>query len=411
MVQVSAGLQPRGGKVPPVLGEKISTMSLNICPATAARILPHLRQVCSFHGVPKDSILMHVVDPSLSATDTAGHQFRKEFCACAPPSSPLISVRSLIPLPSHAHVRELLQQPSPEMLYTGKFHRTRSDQVLGESSFANPFKLRHRSKIEECSCSYRNHLRCRSDFPLRFGAWSGPRLVCHCELEDRCHADVLVAEFAHFFGATWSPFTAVRATLWSPHAFLEAARLLPHPFQDVALEDNILQLCFDYVTKGQIFPWRSAHSAYWRSPRKLAAWRSCSGGPHVGLEVGVSAVGFGLSRAFRGDLRLQSRSKDARAFSSRGSFRSGGGESERHWFFRSIFLSPRRPRWFGWVRRWQVNFRQHGHPYFQLKEGDRRGLGARFHWAARCSWASRQLPLRQIKPLLSGGCWSVTMVG
>ena len=53
MVQVSAGLQPRGGKVPPVLGEKMSTMSLNICPATAAPILPQLRQVCSFHGVPR----------------------------------------------------------------------------------------------------------------------------------------------------------------------------------------------------------------------------------------------------------------------------------------------------------------------------------------------------------------------
>ena len=196
---------------------------------------------------------MHVVDPSLSATDTAGHQFRKEFCACAPPSSPLISVRSLIPLPSRAHVRELLQQPSPEMLYIGRFHRTRSGQVLGESSFANPFKLRDCSNIEECLCLFRNYLRCRPDFPQCLGALSGKRLACHCAVEDRCHADVLIAEFSRFFVATSGPFIAVWATPWNPHAFLEAARLLPHPFQDVALDDNILQLCFDYVTKGPDF--------------------------------------------------------------------------------------------------------------------------------------------------------------
>ena len=76
----------------------------------------------------------------------------------------------------------------------------------------------------------------------------GKRLVCHCELEGRCHADVLIAEFTHFFGATGAR-SLLLGPHWNPHAFLEAARFLPHPFQDVALDDNILQLCFDYVTK------------------------------------------------------------------------------------------------------------------------------------------------------------------
>ena len=66
MVQVSAGLQPRGGKAPPVLAEYMSTTSLSICPGTAAQLLPELRQVFSFHDAPKDSILKHVVDLSLS---------------------------------------------------------------------------------------------------------------------------------------------------------------------------------------------------------------------------------------------------------------------------------------------------------------------------------------------------------
>ena len=251
MVQIS--LQPRGGKAPPVLAEYMSTTSLSICPATAAQLLPQLRQVCSFHGVPNDSILKHVVDLSLSTTDTAAQQLSRECCEWAPPSSPLNSARSMVPLPSRAHVRELLQQPSPEMLYIGRFHRTRSGQVLGESSFANPFKLRDYSNIEECLCLYRNYLRCRPDFPQCLGALSGKRLACHCAVGDRCHADVLIAEFSHFFEATSGPFIAVWATPWNPHAFLEAARLLPHPFQDVALDDNILQLCFDYVTKGADF--------------------------------------------------------------------------------------------------------------------------------------------------------------
>ena len=78
-------------------------------------------------------------------------------------------------------------------------------------------------------------------------------MACCCALVDRCHADTLIAEFAHFFGATSGPFIAVWATPWIPHAFLEAARLLPHHFQDVALNDNILQLSFDYVIKGPNF--------------------------------------------------------------------------------------------------------------------------------------------------------------
>ena len=46
---------------------------------------------------------------------------------------------------------------------------------------------------------------------------------------------------------------AATQTPWTPHAFLEAVLFLPHPFQDVALDDNILQLCFDYITKGPDF--------------------------------------------------------------------------------------------------------------------------------------------------------------
>ena len=33
---------------------------------------------------------------------------------------------------------------------------------------------------------------------------------------------------------------------------------------------------------------------------------------------------------------------------------------------------------------------EHGQPYFRLEGGDRRGLGAKLHRAARCSQASRQ---------------------
>ena len=142
MVQVSAGLQPRGGKVPPVLGESMSTMSLNICPATAAQIQTQLRQVCFFHGVPKDSILMHEVDPSLSATDCWPPVPQGVLRMCAAILATNFRV-SVIPLLSRAHVRELLQQPSPEMLYIGRCHWTRRGQVLGEFSFADPFKLRH----------------------------------------------------------------------------------------------------------------------------------------------------------------------------------------------------------------------------------------------------------------------------
>ena len=76
-------------------------------------------------------------------------------------------------------------------------------------------------------------------------------MACHCALADRCHADVLIVEFAHFFCETSGPFITVWAPPWTPGAFLEAARLFTSSFLDVALNDNILQL--DYVTKGPDF--------------------------------------------------------------------------------------------------------------------------------------------------------------
>ena len=77
-------------------------------------------------------------------------------------------------------------------------------------------------------------------------------MACHCALTDRCHADVLVAGFAHSFDATSGPFIVVWATPWTPHVFLEAASCT-HPFWDVTLDDNILQSCFDYVAEGPQF--------------------------------------------------------------------------------------------------------------------------------------------------------------
>ena len=133
-----------------------------------------------------------------------------------------------------------MQQP-----YINRFHRTRSDEVLGESSFADPLKVRNCANIEECLrfISQSSSL----SFRLPSVPWG------HCALGDGCRTDVLISLFAHFFGATSGAFVAVSATPWIPHVFLKAARLLPHPFQDVALDHNILQLCFDNVIKGQDF--------------------------------------------------------------------------------------------------------------------------------------------------------------
>ena len=82
---------------------------------------------------------------------------------------------------SRAHVQELLQQPSPEMLYSGRFHRTRRGKVLGEASFAIPFKLRNCANVEEC-------------VPQCLGAFSGNRLECLCALGHHCSAEVLISE-------------------------------------------------------------------------------------------------------------------------------------------------------------------------------------------------------------------------
>ena len=149
----------------------------------------------------------------------------------------------MVPLPSRAHVRDLSQQHVVQWQVFIEHAVDRflaSHPSLTRSNFETSPTLRS-------ACAYTAiNLRCRSDFPMCFSALSGKRMACYCALADRCHADALIAEFAHFFGATSGSFIAVWATPWNPHAFLEAARLLPHHFQDVALNDNILQLCFDH---------------------------------------------------------------------------------------------------------------------------------------------------------------------
>ena len=249
MVQVSArSTAACGGKAPPVLAEYMSTTSLSICPAIAAQLLPKLRKVFLFSWRTKGLhlkacggivFLYHSYCRPLviqGVLRMGAANFAAVF-SCDPWYPFFLERMFENTYSSRLQIRCTLEG----------FLVTRNGQVLGESSFANPFKLRDCFKIVECLCSSRHHLPCRSDFPLGLGALSGKRLACHCAMADRC------AEFAHFHGATSGPFIAVSATPWTPHAFLEAARLLPHPFQDVALDANILQLCLHCVTKGSDF--------------------------------------------------------------------------------------------------------------------------------------------------------------
>ena len=155
---------------------------------------------------------------SLSPSDAADHQLSKEFCGWAPPSSPLTSVRSMVPFPSRAHVRDLLQQ---YVVHWQVFIEHAVDRFLAShpSLTRSNFEI---SPILRSACVYTAIIFAVDQTSLC------ERMACYCALVDRCHADALIAEFAHFFGATSGPFIAVWATPWNPHAFLEAARLFYH---------------------------------------------------------------------------------------------------------------------------------------------------------------------------------------
>ena len=80
-------------------------------------------------------------------------------------------------------------------LYTGRGSRQRN---LGRSRYCNNFKVAEVGR-DRAIQEFRTYL--LGDKKLHGSLWtlSGRRLVCHCQLTQRCHGDVLVEEFKNSY--------------------------------------------------------------------------------------------------------------------------------------------------------------------------------------------------------------------
>ena len=63
---------------------------------------------------------------------------------------------------------------------------------LQESIFANPYRLKECSSREECLEKYKNYLLSRNDLLQSLSILSGKTIGCFCELNEKCHGDILI---------------------------------------------------------------------------------------------------------------------------------------------------------------------------------------------------------------------------
>ena len=59
--------------------------------------------------------------------------------------------------------------------------------------------LRDCPDVEICLSNYRAHWASMKAYPSCLKALSGLRLICHCSLDKKCHADVLISSFIGCF--------------------------------------------------------------------------------------------------------------------------------------------------------------------------------------------------------------------
>ena len=124
----------------------------------------------------------------------------------------------------------------PKSLYIARRHRDRRGVLHLESPWSNPFRVRDYPDVETCLSKYRAHLANMKAYPSCLKVLSGLRLICHCALNKKCQADVLISSFSK---GLEGDFVAKVGVLRTSSEQVQEATGITHPFSTLAADDNV----------------------------------------------------------------------------------------------------------------------------------------------------------------------------
>ena len=109
----------------------------------------------------------------------------------------------------------------------------------------NPFKVKDCNTVEEAILRFDAYLRASPPLIADLHQLLGKRLVCHCTLSRRCHADALARAVSEFVLNKPTVDCTISVGIYrDPIEFTLAAAELRHPFEPHALHPSL----FDSIT-------------------------------------------------------------------------------------------------------------------------------------------------------------------
>ena len=116
-------------------------------------------------------------------------------------------------------------------MYIGRHHSDRSGRVIAGSKWANPFRVKDSSSVEECINRFESYLLASPALMGSLDELYGKRLVCWCRRGAPCHADVIIKTIANKMTDDVVDTTLHIGVYASEIEFAEAAMALEHPFE------------------------------------------------------------------------------------------------------------------------------------------------------------------------------------
>ena len=230
--RASAGLQPRGTRARRLLPEFRATLQIKgDCLTSDPRCkIGHLWPTCTINGitVPANAKTIAVTFTDSASSPTSGAPGQQD-----PTTAADIPTRACL---KYVGANNLLEND----VYIGRAHRPHSGRLLAASPWANPFKLKDCSSIDECLGRFRTYLYSCQALLRRLPELANRRLVCHCLPGSPCHGDILKEAFIEQCASHVVPSIITVGVYYMPEEFINAALRLKHPFELFALPSPLV---------------------------------------------------------------------------------------------------------------------------------------------------------------------------
>ena len=216
-IRTTAAVQQRGRRHLPLLPEFKDVFVVDVPSAQVATVSNCVGQVLKY-DLPVGSRTLRKGSRVLQTCEERGAG-----------SVPLIS-------PTRLPVAQW-SQGERGFLNIGRRYRDRRGVLHPASFWQNPFWIRDCESRSEALSKFRAHLLTLPNFPQCLRALSGVRVVCHCQLDEACHGDILIEVFAAIFLRSSGCLQAKVGVFFTPQEHVDAASALVHPFAERATDD------------------------------------------------------------------------------------------------------------------------------------------------------------------------------